>query len=63
MVAKLSMKTYERCHLPLICPWESFAQSMFSQQYLTTSVSGWMGHVPRQPVLCCLNSLVSPEKL
>lgn len=43
------------CHLPLICPWESIAQNMFSQQCLTASVTGWMGRVPQQPVLRCLS--------
>lgn len=69
MVADLSMKSSKRCCLsdgkvsptPHL-PQEPFALGMFSQRYLTTSVTGWMGHQPREPVLHCLHTLVSPER-
>lgn len=52
-----------RCRLPLVCPWESFAQSVISQQYMPANVSGWMGQVPQQPVLRYLNSSLSRETM
>ena len=44
-----------RCHLLLVCPWESFAEGLFSQRYLTAGASGCMGQIPQQPVPRCLD--------
>lgn len=43
-------------------PLEVFCKGFYQLLYLTTSICGWVGCVPQQPVLCCHHIPVSPER-